>query len=589
MRVITIHRSVLVGIGVYILMLLPFFASAQTEEKDSIKIQEHSISDIQVELDSLISNKYHIEATALADSLIDIANQNYSNTDERIVLLHKRIAEKFADNGYSNIASQYIQRGLAVLRSNPTPNYAFIGDMYIYLAQIFRHHQLSNIAINYYEQALEAYEQAEGKAHYFSLVNVYMTLGTFHYEIENYGTSSSYYTKASDVIAKMDTEYRADMVEILNRIATAQAKTGSFKVAIVNLERSVKIALKVFGKNSLQLADQYESLASVYLQKEDYAKVDENATAFVRILVGNIGTNQRRQTYERRIADSFFGRYQYHLSHKWYNKLFDDVIISTKDVEELQNLTDWYIQVGEKFERVKQDSIAFLVFESSLKLNQKQFGENNLEAAKIYHLLSRSKTKLEHFVEAETYTNKAYQIEWELGTEKDSTQIAVQNIDLAGLLLMKGDTLEASILYHNVIDLEKDRESRWKAIAFNNLTMIKYGNQEYDSAYFYGNSLLEYYQTNYGRDYIKTLGCYLLLGNIVFDTGDTEAAVEKFYSKPIRLAPKLFLKNNEVSYKANINLSNYYLAVNKEDLSRRYERNAQEIQVIIFSEEKNIP
>ncbi|WP_281616127.1 hypothetical protein [Flammeovirga sp. SubArs3] len=567
-------------------MLLPFFSSAQVAENDSIKIKEHDVSEIQYTLDSLLSYNYHIEAQQVADSVIQIAKDTYSNTDERIVLLHKRIAEKFADRGFSNIASQYIQQGLSILRSQPSPNYAFIGDMYIYLAQIFRHHQLSNIAINYYEQAAESYEQSEGTNHYYNLINVYMTLGTFHFEVKNFGTSSSYYTKASNIIAKMDTEYRADMVEILNRIAVAQTATGSFKKAQQNLLRSEMIAKKVFGKNALELENVYEQLIDMYIQKSEFDSADIYAVKAVKILKGNIGTTERRQKYERFLADTFFGNREYSLACKWYDVLYDDAYITNQNsLEEIATITDWYITIGEKMERVKQDSLANNVYEKALSVNQKYFGEENLKAASIMHKISRTQTKLNYFEQAEIYTNKAYAIEWDLGTEKDSTQFIVQQIDLAGLLLMKGDTTDAEDLYHKVLELEDDRESRWKAIAFNNLTMIHLSALKYDSANYFAEQLLVYYSTNYGRDYIKTLGCYLLLGNIAFAQGMEQEAVEKYYSKPIRLAPQLFSKKNEVALLANLNLSRYYAELNKEDLSRRYDSYAREIQVYLSSKE----
>ncbi|WP_044211210.1 tetratricopeptide repeat protein [Flammeovirga sp. OC4] len=566
---------------------MPFFSFGQSLEKDTLKVKEHEVSEIQAELDSLLQNNYHLDATALADSVLVLAKETYSNTDLRIILIHKRIAEKFADNGYSNIASQYIQRALAILRSNPTPNYAFIGDMYIYLAQIFRHHQLSNIAINYYEQAMEAYEQAEGREHYFPLVNVYMTLGNFHYEIENFGTASSYYTKASNLISKMDTQYRADMVEILNRIARAQTRTGAYKIAIKNLNRSIQIANKVFGKNSIELANQYESLAEVYLQRGDHQDANEAANKVVKILVGNIGTAERRQTYERKIADTFFYKREYGLSHQWYEKLYADALIANQDFNDFTELTKWYLQIAGKFERVKEDVIALKIYQKILSLNQERFGENNLKAAEVMHLISKCYVRLNDFQQAETYTNKAYAIEWEIGSEKDSTQLAIQNIDMAGLLLMKGDTVEAVKLYHNVEKLEENRESRWKAIAYNNLSMIKFEQKKFTEAYYYSELLLSYYKENYGRDYIKTIGCYLLIGNIIYAQGEQEKAVENYYSKPIRLASHLFRKPNEVSFQANKNLSDYYKNLKKEDLSQRYAAYAREIQVIISSENTN--
>ncbi len=587
MIICSIHRGWLKIVGFCICLLLPFFSFGQSLEKDTLKVKEHEVSEIQAELDSLLQNNYHLDATALADSVLVLAKETYSNTDLRIILIHKRIAEKFADNGYSNIASQYIQRALAILRSNPTPNYAFIGDMYIYLAQIFRHHQLSNIAINYYEQAMEAYEQAEGREHYFPLVNVYMTLGNFHYEIENFGTASSYYTKASNLISKMDTQYRADMVEILNRIARAQTRTGAYKIAIKNLNRSIQIANKVFGKNSIELANQYESLAEVYLQRGDHQDANEAANKVVKILVGNIGTAERRQTYERKIADTFFYKREYGLSHQWYEKLYADALIANQDFNDFTELTKWYLQIAGKFERVKEDVIALKIYQKILSLNQERFGENNLKAAEVMHLISKCYVRLNDFQQAETYTNKAYAIEWEIGSEKDSTQLAIQNIDMAGLLLMKGDTVEAVKLYHNVEKLEENRESRWKAIAYNNLSMIKFEQKKFTEAYYYSELLLSYYKENYGRDYIKTIGCYLLIGNIIYAQGEQEKAVENYYSKPIRLASHLFRKPNEVSFQANKNLSDYYKNLKKEDLSQRYAAYAREIQVIISSENTN--
>lgn len=587
MIVSDMHKSWIILFGFCICLLLPIFSMGQVKEFDSLKIEEHEVSEIQTQLDSLLHYSYHLEAISLADSVLEIAEKTYSNTDERIVLLYKRMAEKFADNGYSNIASQYVQKGLAVLRANPNPNYVFIGDMYIYLAKIFRHHQLSNIAINYYEQALEAYEQAEGRRHYFSLVTVYMTLGTFHYEIENFGTASSYYTKASDLIAKMDTQYRADMVEILNRIAKAQTRTGAYKSAIKNLEKSIDIAKKVFGKNSIELANQYESLVDVFLQRGDYSKADLIAEKVVKVLRGNIGTQERRQTYERKLADTFFYTQQYSFAQKWYGKLFNDAIISNQDLNEATNINDWYTQVASKFERVNEDSLALEIYQKSLSFSQEKFGIENLKAAELMHCISKCYVRLGEFLLAEEYTNKAYAIEWEIGADKDSTQRAVQNIDLAGLLLMKGDTTEAIKLYDTVVSLEKDRESRWKAIAYNNLSMIYFHQQKYNKAYHFSELLLSYYQENYGRDYIKTLGCYLLMGNIIYAQGDAEKAVEMYYSKPIRLASQLFRKANEVSFQANKNLSNYYKSLDKEDLSQRYDSYAREIQVIISSENMN--
>lgn len=578
-----LYKRICEGIGMLILIVLPHFNFAQNVEQDSLSIEQDEISEIQYELDSLLSFNYHIEAQHLSDSIIVLAKEKYLNTDERIILLHKKIAEKFADKGYSNIASQYLQKGLALLRAQPNPNYGFIGDMYMYLAHIFRHHQLSTIAINYYEQAAEAYEEAEGMNHFYNLINAYMTLGNYNFEIQNFGTSTSYYTKASDIIAEMDTEYREDMFVILNRIATAHTATGSYRLALNNLDRSKTIAKKIFGKNALELQRVNEQIANVYFKKADYDSANIYALESLDILFSNVGTKDQRQSYMRQNSDVFFNKRRYNYAHTWYKKLFDDLLLTNKELNDVNDIISWYTRIGEKFERMSQDSIAYVMYEECLEVNQKSFGEENLKAAQLMHKISRVLAKMNEFDKAEDFTNKAYDMEWDMGSSKDSAQIVIQQIDLAGLLLQKGDTLQSIQLYHRVLDSEKESESRWKAMAYNNLSMIHYAHHQYDSSFHYASQLLEYYNTNYGRDYVKTLGCYLLLGNIVYGMGKEKQAVEGYYSKPIRLAPNLFLKKNEVALHANINLSKYYLQENKEDLSRRYDSQAREIQVYISS------
>ncbi|OHX67340.1 tetratricopeptide repeat protein [Flammeovirga pacifica] len=578
-----VYKRLCEGIGILIFVLLPHLLFAQNFEIDSLLVEQEEISEIQYELDSLLSNNFHVEAQHLSDSIITLAKEKYLNTDERIVLLHKRLAEKFADKGYSNIASQYLQKGLAILRAQPTPNYAFIGDMYMYLAHIFRHHQLSNIAINYFEQATDAYEQAKGMNHYYNLINAYMTLGNYHFEIQNFGSSTSYYTKASDIIAEMDTEYREDMFIILNRIATAHSSTGSYRLALQNLSRSKEIAKKVFGKTALEIQRVNEQIANVYFKKGDYDSANIYALESLDILNRNIGTQDQRQSYMRQNTEVFFNKRKYNYAHVWYRKLFDDLLNTNKELNDVNDIISWYTRIGGKFERVSQDSIALLIYNECLVVNQKSFGEDNLKAAELMHKISRTLAKVRKYEEAEAMTNNAYALEWKMGASKDSTQLVVQQIDLAGLLLQKGDTIQSVELYEKVIETEKNNESRWKAMAYNNLSMIHFSNQSYDSSFYYASRLLEYYNKNYGRDYVKTMGCYLLLGNIVFGMGKEHDAVENYYSKPIRLSPKLFIKHNEVALQANLNLSNYYLKENKEDLSHRYDNYAREIQVYISS------
>ncbi len=174
-------------------------------------------------------------------------------------------------------------------------NYVIAADLFLNEEKLFDYTQISmiigniNLAQNNYVEALILYQECldTSKENEFSVLtpHLYNNLGELYLEIEDYDDAKKYFDIAFDLFKDHDDEYNA--AHSLSNICKIQNKFGDDNKAITGYLECIK-GFSIH-ENWEDIAYTYNSIAEIYLKKQDYKKAEEYIQMALNTIENNSG------------------------------------------------------------------------------------------------------------------------------------------------------------------------------------------------------------------------------------------------------------------------------------------------------------
>ncbi len=251
------------------------------------------------------------------DSIQNLLNTTKDQKKES--LLYTQLAKLF-EHSKSDTAVYYAQKGYELSKQidyniGVAENAAALGDVYVIKNQLdkakenyiiaaniflneerlFDYTQISmiigniNLAQNNYVEALILYQESldTSKENEFSVLtpHLYNNLGELYLEIEDYDDAKKYFDIAFGLFNDQDDEYNA--AHSLSNICKIQNKFGDEDKAITGYLECIK-GFSIH-ENWEDIAFTYNSIAEIYLKKQDYKKAEEYIKMALNTIENNSG------------------------------------------------------------------------------------------------------------------------------------------------------------------------------------------------------------------------------------------------------------------------------------------------------------
>ncbi|MCI0524534.1 MAG: tetratricopeptide repeat protein, partial [Acidobacteria bacterium] len=325
--------------------------------------------------------------------------------------------------------------------------------------------------------------------------------GTYQLEIrslEKDAKSGQYEMKIVDL--RMATEKDRAWVEAikLHEESESLSRQRKYDDALPVAERAVTIIEKAFGPEDRRMAPAISSLAALYQQKQDYAKVEMLDLRVLAIMEKTLGSEH------------------------------PNVAIALTNLGRL-NLMRADLDRAEQF------------FQRALNIREKTLGPEHLQAAISLGDLAVLFYEKDDHAKAESYYLRTLAIlEKTLGPEHPHLAEMIDN--LASLYRTRGEYSKAESLYQKALSIfEKSygQEHPYVAFSCNNLAALYASRGDYAKAEALHQRALAIYDKTLGPDHIRVSLSLTNLAPLYEQKGDT-AKAEQLYQRAISIGEKRF-------------------------------------------------
>lgn len=561
--------SVVQIIFFFLIFQLGFSTLSVAQKVNKDLVNQGTMGNLYLNLgDSLLEENYYEEAFIAFNQSLVHYEEVYGQGNSENIKAYEAIGKILLEKGYTTKAIEYYQKGLALLRAQPDLDYYLIGRQYKSIAGVYQYHKQGEIAVNYYNKALEAYKKAKGKAHIKDMLDILILFGNSYYAEGDLGMASNYYKQAVALLSKVDTKFRADIEELYTRLSQCMSMSGSFRMAQDYLNEAVVICRKVYGKNAVKEGEKYQLMAELLFKQEKYDSTHVNLLKAEAIFLFHPEDKHSIHIWQRKNASMFLPVRQFRYGVLWYEKYLESLRQSTSELDKVE---DAFKTVVANLIGYRQFSEAVYFYELLLAFYQEQLGEQNAKSAEVMYKIAELYKKDGQQKRALRYNHKAHDMKINL-LQTNQLDTLLGYIEIGTLYQLKNDQDSATRYYHLALD-EVAEDVNQQAVVYNNLSMLYYDNAVYDSAMFYAKNLKALYEETLNFYDTKTQGAIMLMANIYYALGEKDIAF-RYYIGVYRTISYLYQLGNVVALDANRNMAELYKRKGIDEKARFFKENA---------------
>ena len=167
-----------------------------------------------------------------------------------------------------------------------------IAELYLFFAKTLRYHCSFNIAMEYYQEALEFQKKELGPNH-VDVATSYNGLGMLYTDIGYLEKANQYHQLALEIQKEQLGPNHLDVAASYNNLSTVYSYTGDLEKAEEYLQLALKIQKEQLGSNHLDVAASYNNLGLVYCKSGDLEKAKEYHQLALGIQNEQLGPNHR--------------------------------------------------------------------------------------------------------------------------------------------------------------------------------------------------------------------------------------------------------------------------------------------------------
>ena len=320
-------------------------------------------------------------------------------------------------------------------------------------------------SLKLYNRALASAEQRYGKESN-KVGSVYQSIGELYLELGDFDKAYEMFDKAKRLFSLNATdEFTEELMRWYNLVGIYYYNIGEVDKAKAYTKREIEIKKKLHGENYYELSASYQNLSAIY----DDIGINDSAVFYGEkareIEVATVGAESPG------MADVL---YNLGLVYKHYSMMDDN---------------------EEYIEKSKES------FDEALRIALMHYGEKNTVTANIYNSISALYDYLGDYEKAIVYAKKDLEVTIAvLGEQHPSVAESYNSMGLTYYYL--GDYAKASECYFKSMAILKgyfDSDQTTQYAVYGNLGVLKFKQQEYDSAIYYYSGFISAYEKIYGQ------------------------------------------------------------------------------------------
>ncbi len=472
-------------------------------------------------------------------------------------------AKTFTGPALYDSAIVYYKKASVVYKK--AENWGRFVQCYNYIGKNLRKKGSYDIAMEYFEQALETGLNELGEKHPDIAVSHY-NIGVVYSQKNDYDKALEYLYKSLSIRLQTLGKDHPDVAGSYNGIGSVYYAKGDFDKTLEYLNKSLSIRLQTLGNDHPLIVGSYNNIGLVCIEKGDYDKAFEyfNKSLAIELQSNGEGHSKVAGIY-RNIGNVYYAKGDFDKALEYYIKSLT-IKLQTHG-EGHPGLAGSYNNIGLVYiEKCDYDK-AFEYFNKSLTIKLQSHGEAHPDVATFYLNFGLGYIEKGDYDKALEYLYKSLSIRLQLfGEEHPDVATCYHNI--GNTFYHKGD-YDKALEYHN-----KSLALRLQLLGGNHLNVATCYNSiglshmekgDFDKALEYLNKSLSVTVQLFGDGHLRVARDYNNIGLVYKEKCDYDKALE-YFNKSLSILLKLFDGgHNDVAMSYN-NIGIVYLK--KEDFGQ---------------------
>lgn len=238
----------------------------------------------------------------------------------------------------------YYEKALNIRQALFGENDRRVADVFVLLGNNYSDLGETDKALSYFHKAVNIYEMyGYNNVEINSAISdTYNGIGFSYYILGENDQAISFYIKALEMQKRIP-EHSQDVgfeAILINNIARAYFKKGDIEKAFIEQKKALKMQLKIYGEESIDVARSFNNIGLIYLKTNDFDKAYEYLYRALNIRISLTGDNRLDIADSNvNIGDLLYkkGKYRdsinhYSVAHNYYVEIFGKQNIKTRDV-----------------------------------------------------------------------------------------------------------------------------------------------------------------------------------------------------------------------------------------------------------------
>jgi len=506
------------------------------------------------------------------------------DNEKELAGLYNDIGLLHNNKGDYDIALEYYQKALEIYEKVFGTEHPDTAKSYNYIGLLYNNQGNYDKALEYYMKALEIREKLFGTG-YFDTATSYNNIGELHAKRGDYDKALDYYHKALEIRMKVFGTEHPDTAQSYNNFGVLYMKKGDYDNALEYYMKALKIWDNVLGTDHPDTAISYNNFGVLYMKKGDYDKALEYFQKALEIRVKVLGTDHPDTTNSyNNIGVLYDDMGNYYKALEYFQKALEIrvKVFGTEHPDTAQS----YNNIGMLYKNQGDYGKAIECCKKALEIYEKVFVTVHPDTATSYNNIGVLYDKLGDYDNALKYSMKALEIKEKVfGTYHPDTAITYNYI--GQFHRKQGDNDNAMDYYKKALEIREKvlgTEHPATATSYNDIGLLYSDNGEYDNALEYYMNALKIWDNLHGSGHSSTAITYNNIGLLYHNKGDYDKAFE-YYMKALEILEKVLGADHPTTANSYNNIGAIYMNKGAYDKALEYYMKALEIQEKVFGTE----
>ena len=391
----------------------------------------------------------------------------------------------------------------------------------------------------------------------------------------------SLYKKAVELSSECEIE-KKKYSEVLKEYWGFLYLYAKYSEAINIAKENLELDKEVFGDCSIETADSYQNLASVYSAKDDYSKALEYYGKSLAIYLAVLGESHPNvAACYNNLGFVYKSKSNYTQAFDYYKKSLE--IFLAVWGESHTGVAICYNNLAAVYKSKGNYSDALDYYNKSLEICRDAFGESHQGVALCYSNIGTVHSLQGRYTQALEYYDKSFEILLAV-FGKIHPDVATCYNEIGNVYECNGKYVDALEYYNKSLEINLavfDESHHKVATCYNNIGSVHTQQGDYPQALDYYEKSLAIYLAVFGESHPDVATCYNNKGNLYSSQGNNSKALD-YYEKSLAIYLALFGELNPNVATCYNNIGYTYSSLGDYTRALEYYNKSLEIRLLIF-------